>query len=651
MKKILTILLIVLFQTMFAQKFEMGKVSIKELTEKIHPLDSSASAAILYKRGNTYFEIDGSNWILVTEVQTRLKIYKKEGYDYATVTVPYYNGTTKGERVIFSDAVTYNLLGDKITTTKLKDDGIFTEDISKSLKCKKITLPNVSEGSVIEYKYIIKSPYIANVPDWYFQNSIPVNYVQYSIAIPELFVYNRILNPYFSIKETEENYKRNIFLLRSKLTMGETKRIYTVENLPALKEESYVDNINNYLAFVKHELASASDIDGKVENYATDWNSVAKTIYEEEDFGKELKRFSYFEKDVAELLKGVESRDDKINAIFNYVKGRMTWDGRYSYECWDGAEKAYANRTGNVGEINLMLTAMLRYAGLTANPVLLSTRENGHVTFISRDSFNYVIAGVEGENGIVLLDATSKNSVPNILPVRDLNGEGRLIRENSTSEKIDLMPQANSLKSSYVMAKISPDGVVTGQVKTRKHDYNALIFRDSYHNTDREDYISKKEKNLDNIKIDSYVVANDKEFTKPIEESFNFTGDNLSDVIGNKIYITPMLFYTSSENPFKQESRSYPIDFVFPHQDKYIINITMPEGYVVESVPESVNVATDPNIGSFKFNITVNANQIQVSVISDINFARVNPEYYGTIKDYYASMVKKQTEKIILVKK
>lgn len=53
--------------------------------------------------------------------------------------------------------------------------------------------------------------------------------------------------------------------------------------------------------------------------------------------------------------------------------------------------KAYKDKTGNIADINLMLTAMLRSAGLTANPVLVSTRSNGIALFPNRNAFNYVI--------------------------------------------------------------------------------------------------------------------------------------------------------------------------------------------------------------------------------------------------------------------
>jgi hypothetical protein len=52
--------------------------------------------------------------------------------------------------------------------------------------------------------------------------------------------------------------------------------------------------------------------------------------------------------------------------VFNHVKN-LKWNGYYGYSCNDGVKKKYKDKTGNVAEINLMLTAMLRYANLNAN--------------------------------------------------------------------------------------------------------------------------------------------------------------------------------------------------------------------------------------------------------------------------------------------
>lgn len=130
-----------------------------------------------------------------------------------------------------------------------------------------------------------------------------------------------------------------------------------------------------------------------------------------------------------------------MTAILNYVKSNIKWNNYLGYGCEKGVRKAYKEKIGNCADINLMLTAMLGYSGLQAHPVLISTRSNGINFFPSTEGFNYVIAGVETPTGIALLDATDEFSTINVLPLRDLNWIGRLIRKDGTSETVDLMPK------------------------------------------------------------------------------------------------------------------------------------------------------------------------------------------------------------------
>ena len=65
--------------------------------------------------------------------------------------------------------MTYNLVGGKIEKTKLKSEGEFDEKINKYWGKKKIVMPNVKEGSVIEYKYTIKVSRFSELTEWFFQ--------------------------------------------------------------------------------------------------------------------------------------------------------------------------------------------------------------------------------------------------------------------------------------------------------------------------------------------------------------------------------------------------------------------------------------------------------------------------------------------------
>ncbi len=54
----LTVVLLLLNTIVFSQKkYELGKVTVEELKEKAHPIDTSAVAAVLFQVGRTYFYI------------------------------------------------------------------------------------------------------------------------------------------------------------------------------------------------------------------------------------------------------------------------------------------------------------------------------------------------------------------------------------------------------------------------------------------------------------------------------------------------------------------------------------------------------------------------------------------------------------------
>ncbi|HJS00666.1 MAG TPA: DUF3857 domain-containing protein [Flavobacterium sp.] len=652
--------------TVAAQEFRLGKVSIAELEQKVHPKDSSASAAILYKKGKsriTYNQTEG--FVTTTEVETRIKIYNKDGYDWANQAVWYYNYTNLSEKVYFSDAATYNLVNNKIEKTKLNSDGVFDEVVNKYRRKKKLTMPNVKEGSIIEFKYTIQSPREGIIRDWDFQTSIPVNYSEFNTYIPEYYVFKPRQKGYIFPKITTSTKNESIIITskeriglinsrtefsQDKIDYIETQTTYLAENFPALKDEAYVNNIDNYTASVSHELAMTKFPNGGYKSYSTDWNSVVNTIYEYEDFGPELNKTGYFEDDLKNLLTGLNTTEEKIWAIFNHVKSNVNWNNYHGYGCDNGVRKAYKEKTGNIADINLMLTAMLRHSGLTANPVLVSTRSNGIALFPTRTAYNYVIAAVETPNGYILLDASDKFAAPNVLPLRVLNWKGRLIRKDGSSEEINLMPKKNSNDTVLMTYSINADGKVTGKTKRLCADYNGMITRNNISKLKEDEYLEKLENQYAKIEISDYSKTNEKDILSPMIESYSFTGNNLCELIGDKMYINPMLFFTKSKNPFKQEVREYPVDFSFPFTDKYNISIQIPDGFTVESLPTPSRLTMENNLGNFNFNIAANGNSLQLSISQQINEAIVTPDKYDMLKEYFKAVVAKESEKIVLKK-
>jgi len=671
MKKFISILILVFFISSFsnAQKIKFGKVSKEELEEKFYPLDSSANAAILYKKRRTIFEYNQeTGWVISTKVHERIKIYNKEGYDWATKKIRLYNGGSDDETASIK-AHTFNLVNGKIEKIKLKNNQVFTEEENKYWNRKKFTMPNLTEGCVIEWEYTFRTSYFSRLSDMVFQYKIPVKYINTKVTIPEYFVFKYIPSTYYPIRIDESSKSRAINLnyktrTQSSLGGGTTKtsfntskvdlmeKVYTSieKNIPAIKDEPFTNNIDNYRSKISFELTAYKPKNGLHKYYNNTWEDVTKTIYKSTRFGEQLKKSAYFKDDFNNLINLTASTNEKIAKIFQFVKQKIKWDGFNSKYTSKGVKKAYKEGTGNVAEINLTLVAMLREAGVNANPILVSTRSHGIPLYPTSEGFNYVIAGVEIQNNVILLDATEKYSVPNILPLRDLNWQGRIVRKNGSSASISLFPKKHSKENCFLNAKIDKEGLVNGIERDTYTNLVALQKRKQDNSTSKDDLIAKLEKDFDDIEIGEFKVRNEDDIAKSLSYQFKFETDNQVEVIGDKMYFSPLLFHTQKENPFKLEDRKFPVDFGTPWEDKFTISIEIPEGYTVESKPENVAYALPENLGSYKFVTVVKGNKIQVLSIIKINFPIIASIYYSALKEFYSEMVKKQTEKIVLAK-
>lgn len=645
---LLTLAFALTFNLSNGQDFRFGKISEAELQETFHQKDSATPAAILYRNEDiSFFFSSNEGFMQRRKVHERIKIYNKDGFDWATKKIYLYQGSGQKESISTLKGFSYNLENGKIEKDKLRNDGKFTEDYSEFIKISSFTLPNVKEGTVIEYEYTVTSPRIT-IDDIVFQFSVPVNKLDVKISTPEYYIYNKQSNirakyqPYISESSvhtrTPFDYKINI------LEINEV-------DVPALREEAYSGNINNFRGKLAMELSVILNSNKIVsKSLSTTWEQVSKTIYDSPNFGAQLERFNIYKNDLEAALKGVEDDFEKAHLVEKLVKSKVKWNGSYGIYTQKGVRTAYKEGEGNDADINLMLISMLRSQGVNASPVLVSTRSNGIPVFPTRDGFNYVICSVQKGDEQLLLDATEQYTTNNILPRRALNWQGRLLESSKESSWVNLQPQRISTETSMLNVKINDDFSLTGNVNKQLTDYVAYFYRDRYSNVTTEDQIKSLEKGKGDIEIMELDVENAKDATQPIKLKYEYELSDAIDEVGDKLYFSPMLFLATKENPFKLEEREYPIDFVIPYSDRYMVNIMLPEGYVVESIPQSEAIQfKDANV-KFTYLVQQNGQYLQLKAQLDIVNPLILPEDYKDFKTFYSKIVEKQAEQIVLTK-
>ena len=657
------------FYAGLAQDYRFGKVSKEEIQQAQHPDDPDADAAVLYRETETKFDYSqGEGFYILTDVFERIKIYNKEGFDWGTRTVNINKGNGSNEKLSGLKGYTYFLQGDKVKEEKLNSDAIFDVEVNEYLEQTKFTMPDLKAGCVIEFKYTLKSPFIGNIDAYRFQERIPVDKVHVKFLTPEYLNYKIHQKGWLPLDiDKTSNSRTMTFTSRGQLSIGAggtgraktevsnvqfTENIYDINmsSIPALKEEAYAGNIDNYASSVKFELEYTQYPGSTYTNYATTWEAVSKSIHETPSFGAELNKSNYFDKDVDDLLKGVSNEDEKMARIFEFVKNKVAWNSYFGYYTNEGVRSAYKDGKGNSADINLMLVAMLRYAGLNANPILVSTKSNGIPLFPTRNGFNYVIAGVVKDNQAYLLDGTNKNGEINILENEILNWQGRMLMDNGSSAWVSLHPSLPATESALVTMNVNEDLTVSGTMQCRYTGHYALSYREKYANVADEEMRKKLEKNKTETEISNIKFENLKTLSEPVKLSYDFENFDAVEEIGGKLYVSPLAFFAQKENPFKLESRNYPIDFGYSYKDRYLFTINLPEGYKVETLPESTAFGLGEGKGEFRYAISSAGNKIQVSLELAVNEPFVAADYYGNIKKFFELLVEKENEKVVLTK-
>lgn len=641
MKKIVIILLFVMSSDiLFGQNIKFGKVSIEELSEKFYALDSTAPAAIIMnQRTARYDYIDGSFYVN-DEYLIRIKIYKPEGYDFASVEIPYYESS---ESIVGLKANTYNLENGQIIKTELDKKNVFVEKTTKRFVNKKFTMPNLKEGSIIEYTYTLNSPRVTRLRPINLQNTIPIKKNLISVRIPDYLIYKTTTKGYLNIPLVTGRTNSKVF------NTNEITYDIDMQDVPALKKEPYSGNIRNYLSGIVFEISLTRFPNSIIENYSADWKTVIKEINDNESFGAQLRDKNYFTDDLTAAIAGKTSEIDKSFAVFNFVKSKIKFNGYSDYVTDLGVKKSYKDGVGNAADINLNLVNMLRNIGIDANPVLISTIDNGIPLFPSYYAFDHVIAVAHINNENILLDATGKYNAMNVIDEENLNFFGYELFSNGGYKDIDIFPKKHSILKNVINIKFNEDFIEGNARKTYNNLY-ALNYRKEMAPKSKESQQKFLNDFYENIEILDFRISNMDELEKEVIESLKFQSDNYFEEISGKLFISPLLFEAETKNIFQLEKREYPIYFNKPFIENTVVNISIPEGYKVENVPENTELGIDKNLGGFQYKITVIDNLIKVESSIFINDPVIQATDYVLIKNFYKDIIAKHAEKIILSK-
>ncbi len=640
-----------------------GKVSVSDFTlPKSNVVDSNAGAVIIADVGNVRFMGNNTGWMsYVYKRQKRIKVISKNALDEATVVVDLRVDGKEEETIDSVNAVAYNIENGKVVETKLDKKDIFIEKYNGYNNLKKFTIPGAKEGSIIEYSYSITSDFDYTLPPWRFQNvSYPCLWSEYEVNIPSLNTYTFFKqgNHNFYIDQGSQSIKN--FAIKSKAHQSTFSVLATIaihrwvmKDVAAFGNESYVSTPDNYVYKIQFQLSKYSDGESSTDVDNT-WQTATERLLRISHFGEPI-REGYFNgsKESDKIGDDQYNNLDKAKAIYNYVRSNFTCnDHNYEY-ITTTLDDVIKRGGGSVGDINLFLIAMLRKKGIHADPVLLSTREYGYnpSQYFLTYRLNYLICRVKIYNKIYYLDASHPQLGFDKLDPNCYNGHARIICNTDSGAVYFLSDSIKEAKSTtvFIVNDEKGNGVMGGSYESVPGYYGSYNIRKRVAKEEQEGFFKKIDlSSLSDLKIENTGIDSLKLYDEPVKVHYEFSYKNSADDV---IYFSPMMDEGFKENPFKAAERKYPVEMFYPIDQIYNLSAEIPTGYVVDEMPKSAKVDFNGSEGFFEYIIQKSETNIQLRCHLKLNKAFFLPDDYNSLRDFFAFVVKKQSEQIVFKKK
>ena len=564
--------------------FKYGKITPDELRMTLYEPEPDAPAVFIYDDTDIHYSFGNSIQLLCYRT-VKIKVFKDEGVKWGDVAIDFGNYQLSKEVVSRIDAAAYNLVDGKTVKTQLKRQNIFEEVLDEHTKRLKFSISEVRAGTVIEYRYLLTSDFIGQIPDVDVQHAIPVVRSTAQISIPEYFTHHIHTRGYLTlpVKKELENGGAAGF---SGFSYTNTKYICNIDRVPSLRKEPYVWHLDDFRAGLEFEI-NGLEIPGSLyKSFTRSWADVYVSL-DRSEFGRYADIRNPFKDEVAAIVaRNADDERRQLHEILKFVQSRIAWDGTYRLTPESSPHAAVDKGRGDSGSINFILAAALRDAGFKPEIILLNPRSAGRLPLThATDRIRTFVLRTKLKSGeTVYLDATDLHSDVNVLPTQLLVDHARLYSPEHPFENwINLSSPAQSIVLSQITARLTEEGELEctetdTETNQAAYDLSRRYSRSENHDTFVQEYEQRAGITISELTVDGLNTAKARmklNFRKPVDSGGDF------------LYICPTIVPFIEKNPFTSQKRQLPVEFSYPYRYRIIVSLMLPEGYTVEELPKS----------------------------------------------------------------
>ena len=483
---------------------------------------------------------------------------------------------------------------------------------------------------------------IRGFPDWYPQSS-------HSIGV-QSSKFNVIAPKDYSLRFKPVNCKIN----PSIGDKGDNKTYtWEVKNLVPRVRESFEPAWEQIAPIV---LFAPSDFEAEgYKGNMSSWLNYGKFIYDllqnRDMLPDDVKR------KVHELTDQVRDVKEKIYLLYDYIQKTTRYIsvqlGIGGLQPFD-AKYVATNKYGDCKALSNYMVALLKEAGIKGNSVsILSGAGN---TSIQEDfpshQFNHRIACVPINKDTIWLECTSQTVSAGFMG--SFTGDRKALLVDESGGYLVSTPKytsADNLQSRKVQATIDSAGNLSADVNTL---FRAILSEETsglmheVSKEDREKYLNAVI-NLPTYSVDKSEYKEEKGALPVVKEYLHITSNSYASITGKRLFIQPNLFNKSAKKLKPAEKRENDIvnDEVYTDIDS--IEIVIPAGYIVESMPKDVIIKS--KFGNYSIVYTVAENKIYLNRFHEVLEWHFTPKDYADLVKYYDDIFKADRNKIVFVKK
>src|SRR6218665_950021 len=359
------------------------------------------------------------------------------------------------------------------------------------------------------------------------------------------------------------------------------------------------------------------------------------------------------------ITKNIPNEFDKVKAIYYWVQDNIKY---IAFEEGLGGfvprqpSKVVDKRYGDCKDMASLTYSMLKSVGIKSYLTWIGSRDLPYKYSDFPTSFcdNHMITTYKHEGKNYFLDAT--NSFQSIeYPTSFIQGKEALIHLSPDEFEVANVPIVSAddihyRDSSFV--KIQDNKIVGRTTVTNTGYYNTLLggsLKEVKTKEYKDMFGSIYERGNNSFFVTNAKVTNGSNKDKPIITSFDWTTNNYVTKVENELYLNMVLFKEIVAMGTVKKDRVAPLEYEQKFDDVYYVELSLPEGYSVKSMPK--NQEFNNEIINFSVTYQQKGDKLICNTRLKADFLLLYPEKFEEWNKFIAVKKAALSESLVLIKK